>query len=148
MTDLGSNDLPISDLELLERFEGLTLPAENFHHREHVRVAFLYLQRYPVQEALQAFCGGLRRFAAAFGNTGLYNETISWAYIFLIQERMARAGKAQNWEEFAENNPDLLTWKDGILSRFYREETLHSELAKEIFVFPDKMSGETTSPDK
>ncbi len=124
------------------------MPAENFHHREHVRVAFLYLQMYPVQEALQAFCGGLRRFAAAHGKANLYHETISWAYIFLIQERMARAGKTQAWKEFAENNPDLLTWKDGILSRFYREETLHSDLAREIFVFPDKIYREATSPDK
>lgn len=142
------NDLPISDQELVERFEGLTLPANNFHHREHVRIAFLYLRRYPVQEALQAFCGGLRRFAAANGKANLYHETISWAYIFLIQERMARAERAQGWKEFADNNPDLLTWKDGILSRFYRAETLHSDLAKEIFLFPDKLFPETTSPDK
>ena len=68
--------------------------------------------------------------------TNLYHETISWAYIFLIQERMARAGKSQNWEEFAENNPDLLTWKDGILSRFYREETLQVGFGKRDFRLP------------
>ena len=141
-------DLPICDSELLERFEGLTIPAEHFHHREHVRVAFLYLRLYPVQEALHAFCTGLRRFAAANGKANLYHETISWAYIFLIRERMARARKPQSWEEFAEENPDLLTWKGGILSRFYRDETLQSNLAKEIFVFPDKISPEAASPDK
>ena len=36
----------------------------------------------------------------------------------------------QGWEEFARNNPDLLTWKDGILTRYYRAETLASDLAK------------------
>jgi hypothetical protein len=28
--------------------------------------------------------------------------------------------------------------KDGILNRYYRETTLKSELARTVFVFPDK----------
>jgi hypothetical protein len=140
MSELQVSDLQISDQELMEGFEHLTLPLECFHHREHVRVAFLYLQKYPVQKALEAFCDSLRRFAAAHGKANLYHETISWSYVFLIQERMARAGNAQRWEEFAKSNADLLTWKNGILTRFYRTETLASDLAKKIFVFPDKYS--------
>jgi hypothetical protein len=80
----------------------------------------------------------LQRFAAAHGKAGLYHETITWAYMLLIQERMVRAGRTQSWEEFARENADLLRWKDGILNRFYREETLRSDLAREIFVFPDR----------
>jgi hypothetical protein len=51
---------------------------------------------------------------------------------------MARAGKTQNWDEFAANNPDLLVWKDGILSRYYCPETLSSDLARTVFVLPDR----------
>jgi hypothetical protein len=43
------------------------------------------------------------------------------------------------WDEFADRNPDLLTWKDGILGRYYRESTLQSEFARAVFVFPDKV---------
>jgi hypothetical protein len=43
-----------------------------------------------------------------------------------------------SWEEFALLNPDLLTWKDGILSRYYRESTLKSDLARKVFVLPDR----------
>jgi hypothetical protein len=50
---------------------------------------------------------------------------------------MVRAAVA-DWEEFAARNPDLLEWKDGILGRYYRQETLKSELARSIFLFPDK----------
>jgi hypothetical protein len=50
---------------------------------------------------------------------------------------MARADRAQSWEEFAERNPDLLRWKGGILDRFYRKETLDSDLARMVFLFPD-----------
>jgi hypothetical protein len=131
-------DRELTDRELMEQFERATLPLECFRHREHVRVAFLYLAERPVLKALQAFSSALRRFAAAHGKSKLYHETITWAYIFLIRERLARAGRAMSWEEFATDNADLLTWKDGVLTRFYREETLTSDLAREIFVFPDK----------
>jgi hypothetical protein len=128
----------MTDQELMDQFERATLPAECFHHAEHVRVAFLFLTDRPVLEALRTFSTALQRFAAAHGKATLYHETITWAYIFLIQERMARAGRKQNWDEFAESNADLLTWKGSVLTRFYSEQTLRSDLAREIFVFPDK----------
>ena len=127
----------MTDQELIEQFEDGTLPNEGFHHREHVRTAFLYLTKYPVLEALQIFSRTLRRFAEARGKPQLYHQTITWAYIFLIQERMARAGSKLSWEEFARDNPDLLVWKDGILTRFYRSETLASDLARTVFLLPD-----------
>lgn len=127
----------MTDQELIERFESGTLPNECFHHREHVRAAFLYLAEYPVLEALLAFSNALRKFAEAHGKPRLYHETITWAYVFLINERRARAGKKQSWDEFASNNPDLLDWKNGILTRYYRPETLASDLARAAFIFPD-----------
>jgi hypothetical protein len=45
---------------------------------------------------------------------------------------------AADWDEFSRRNADLLTWKDGILTRFYQEATLKSDLARTVFVFPDK----------
>jgi hypothetical protein len=128
----------MTDQELLEQFESGTLPSECFHHREHVRVAFLYLSEYPVLEALQMFSNALRRFAAVHGKPQLYHETITWAYIFLIRERMALAGTRQTWEEFASSNADLLTWKNGLLHDYYRQETLATDLARAIFILPDK----------
>ena len=87
--------------------------------------------------ALEKFSVALKRFAAARGKTQLYNETITCAYFFLIHERMACA-EAVTWDEFAQHNPDLLVWKDGILSRYYVEATLKSDLARKVFVLPDK----------
>ena len=80
----------------------------------------------------------MKRFAAAQGKKQLYHETITWAYLLLIRERMARAGRAETWEEFARHNPDLLTWKGGVLTTLYRQETLDSDRARHIFVLPDR----------
>lgn len=126
-----------TDDELLEAFESATLPAGAFRHRDHVRMAWIYLGRRPPLQALESFAGALRRFAAAQGAPGLYHETITWSFFFLIQERRARGADGEDWEEFARRNPDLLAWKPSILDRYYRPETLGSELARRVFVLPD-----------
>jgi hypothetical protein len=131
---------------LIERFERGLEPGDEFHHADHVRLAFAYLCEYPVLQALEKFAGALRRFAAARGKTQLYNETITCAYFFLICERMACC-EGVGWAEFVKQNPDLLIWKGGILSRYYCEGTLQSDLAREVFVLPDKCFKRQTGGD-
>ena len=125
--------------ERREQFENGTLSNASFHHADHVQMAFLYLSNYAPLQALEKFSSALARFAAANGKTHLYNETVTWAYLLLIRERMARAQAPQTWEEFAANNADLLDWNNSILRKYYRAETLKSQLAKSTFLFPDKL---------
>ena len=126
----------MTNQELIERFESDTLPGE-FHHAEHVRLAFAYLSECPMVEALDRFVNSLKRFALARGKPERYHETITFAYFFLIHERMARTPDLQ-WDEFSRRNADLLDWKPGMLGRYYREATLKSDLARRVFVFPDQ----------
>jgi hypothetical protein len=128
----------MTDEQLIHNFENDTLPDDSFHHADHVRLAYAYLSQYPVLVALGKFVSALKRFAAARGKTQLYNETITWAYFFLIHERMARH-QAADWDAFTRLNPDLLSWNDGILNRYYHESTLRSDLARAVFVFPDRL---------
>ena len=128
----------MTDDEVIASFEDCSLAAESFHHADHVRMAFLYLCRYPVLEALERFSTSLIRFATANGKPGRYNETVTWAFLLLIRERMAQAGCQLTWSEFASRNADLLNWDDNVLKKYYRSETLSSDLAKSTFLLPDK----------
>ena len=128
----------MTDRELIERLEDGTLPLECFHHEEHVRVAFLYLSQYTVLDSMERFSSSLKRFAAVHDKANLYHETITWAYLLLIRERMAQAGRTQSWTEFRTANQDLFDRRENILKRYYRDETLASELAKSIFLLPDR----------
>jgi hypothetical protein len=132
----------MNDDEFIASFEDCSLANENFHHADHVRMAFLYLCRYPPLEALQLFSGSLVKFATVHNKRTLYHETITWAFLLLIRERMVRSGRQETWAEFSANNKDLLTWKDNILKKYYREETLSSELARSTFLLPDKALAE------
>jgi len=129
----------MNDEKWIQQFETCALPNGTFHHADHVKMAFLYLQKYPPLEALSRFSAALARFAAANGKPELYNETITWAFLLLIRERVVRTNPQQTWDEFTEGNKDLLQWDNNILKKYYRAETLASALAKSTFVFPDKL---------
>jgi hypothetical protein len=129
----------MNDRELLSSFENCTLPASDFDHRHHVKAVWLYLQTSTLAETLQKFPAALKNYAKANGAENIYHETITFAYIFLINERIQRFENKLTWEEFVEKNPDLFNRYDNFLKKFYLEETLNSEFAKKFFVFPDRL---------
>ena len=126
--------------QLLQGFLDTTLPADQFHHQQHVEVAWQFVRKHGMPAALGEFTTAIKRFADAKGATGLYHETITWAFLLLIAERQAGCGAA-SWDAFAAANPDLLVWKPSILDRYYSSETLKSDLARKVFVFPDTARG-------
>ena len=125
----------MTDDELVAAFEATTLPADQFPHSAHVRVAWWYLRHGPLPEALGRFSSALRRFADAKGATGKYHETMTVAYMLVIAERVSDA-PGLTWPEFSARNADLFE-RSSILARYYRPETLASERARKAFVMPD-----------
>jgi len=123
----------MNDRDFAEAFERCAITS--FHHRDHVRLAWIYLRHSPPLDALARFTASLKRFAAANGHPELYHETITWAYLLLIHERMART-PADDFETFAAENADLLAWKPSILDRYYDRAILDSELARRTFLLP------------
>lgn len=128
--------MPASDAELIEDFVSAALPADQFHHAQHVRVAWLFVRDHGMPAALVEFTTAIKRFAEAKGAHGLYHETITWAFLLIIAERLARK-PAGTWDAFAADNADLLSWKPSILDRYYSKELLASALARATFVMPD-----------
>lgn len=138
----------MTDAQLIADFEAARQPDGGFHHCQHVRVAWNYLRAHPLPEALGLFCRGLRRFAQIQGATGLYHETITVAYVLLINERL-HGHEDLDWSAFAEAHPDLLAWKPSLLDRLYAPETLASERSRRVFVMPDRPGppgGEEATP--
>lgn len=131
-------DSPVTNEDLIQLFEAGREPPGGFHHREHVRAAWCYLQTDSMPAALVRFSTALKNFAIAHGKPNLYHETITTAFLLLINERLDEH-RACTWPEFAERNPDLLTWKPSILDRYYRSETLSSERARRTFLLPDRL---------
>jgi hypothetical protein len=129
----------MNDDDFLEQLEACTLPEDCFHHADHLHAAWLYLTRFSATEAISRFSAALRGYAASLGKPDRYHETITWAYLLLVNERIRRSDGIATWEQFSAAHTDLFDWKNSILLRYYRPETLESELARRVFVMPDRV---------
>jgi len=124
----------VTDKEFLAALESCTLGERDFGHAGHVRAAYLYLRSAGFAQALQKIQGVIRRYATSRGKPDRYHETITVAYLALIQQALHERGDGGGWEVFSRSNPQLL--QRGLLLQFYRQAQLDSELARQVFVLP------------
>ena len=130
---------PIDDEALVARFEALELPPADFRHVEHVRLAFAMLRcEGDFGTAAVRYRSALRRFTEAAGAGAKYHETLTWAYLALVHERMYVDPCASSLELIA-RHPDLADHRGGALARYYDvAEVSASPLARAVFVLPKK----------
>ncbi len=123
----------------LMEFEARRWPLEKWHHRDHIKLAYIYLTKYPLAEAITRICAGIRAHNAAHGiadtPTGGYHETMTQAWMRLVHFTLCEYGPAENAELFFENSPHLSQKKS--LRYFYSPEVFMSPRAKAEYVEPD-----------
>lgn len=122
----------------LELFEAGGVSPEHFGHRDHVRLAWAYLRTLAVPDALGRIGDALRGLATAAGRPDRYHETITWAWAFVIHERIASDPDVESFARFASANPDLLDRDSDLLEHYYTPATLSSPTARRTFVMPDR----------
>jgi hypothetical protein len=124
----------------IESFEAGALDVEAFDHEAHIYIAWLYLEQLPVLQAGQRYADSLKQLTQSLGIPGKYHETITWFFMFLIDERRRNlAGK--DWFSFMRENDDLFARGErNIVNRYYHPETLGSDSARRAFVLPDRLA--------
>jgi hypothetical protein len=124
----------VTDGEFLAALESCALAERDFGHAAHVRAAYLYLCAAGFARALVAIEGAIRGYAASLGKPERYHETITVAYLALIQQARHEQGDTGGWAAFARKNPHLL--QRDLLLQYYPQRELASELARRVFLLP------------
>jgi hypothetical protein len=129
----------------LAALEAGAVDPRGFTHPEHVRFAYGMLERYPFGEAVTRLSRGLKLLATNGGRPEVYHETITVAFLALINERRALSVSG-NWAGFEILNRDL--FDKGCLERWYGKEQLASDLARRIFCLPSRSGPTIAGPAK
>ena len=125
---------PMTDDEFIRAFESCTLPEAMFHHRDHLRLAWLYLGRYGHGAAQARIAESIRRYAASLGKAEKYHHTMTLAWLKLVAGAVQRL-PGSDLETLLAAHPYLLDKK--ALEAHYSSSLLGSETARQAFVEPD-----------
>ena len=132
------NAVATPDLSI-EALEAGRIDAATFDHEGHIYLAWLYLDQFPLADAISRFTDALKRLTIRLGVPGKYHETISWLFMLLIAERRSNA-TAKDWFSFRHVNNDLFAGGIDVLQRYYSKELLWSDRARQSFVLPDRLA--------
>jgi hypothetical protein len=127
----------MTDEKFLRLLESCALPESDFRHADHIRAAYLYLQQVDFACALARMSSTIRNYGKHLGKSDLYHETITVAYMALIQQRICERGNGGDWTAFARDNPEL--FQRGLLRRFYPQAQLESAIARKTFILPHSL---------
>jgi len=128
--------ISLADIEFKEMLESLKLPLEQFNHRAHLRLAYIYLTTTNVDNAEQLMKSALNAFLNHNGvDASKYHETLTRAWVLAVHHFMFKTPYAANADEFIETNKQLLD--TNIMMAHYCSKTLFSDRARACFVEPD-----------
>lgn len=134
-TNLGSGACAWNDEDFLRAFEDLSFPVEQFHHREHIRVAWLYLKSSDATRAAERMSAGIRRFANHHGATTKYHHTLTLAWMRLVAAALVETQEGHNFMEFLAEHLEL--GDKELLKKYYSAELLQTTAARDRWVEPD-----------
>jgi hypothetical protein len=120
-------------LALVDRLERCLLKKEEFHHRDHLTVAVVYLYASDLETAMDRMRGSLKHFAAHHGVTGLYHETLTRFWLLQVDQRLDRS---ECLSRSARAIHEQLSDKN-LAFEYYSRERIDSKGARETWLKPD-----------
>ncbi len=129
----------LSDNELESQFADGSLDPELFTHEAHLRLAWIHLTNYGLQNAVENLPTQFVKFVSKHDDAIKYNETITVAAIMTVWHFINRSD-GMSFAMMLSQFPRLSTsFKDLLLSH-YTPDVLFSELAKIEYQEPDLLA--------
>ena len=124
------------DLEFRNQMELCTFSPQDFNHRAHLRLAYVYLTESSPDESVKKMRDTLHRFLTHNGvDPSHYHETITRAWILAVHHFMNKSGRSESADNLIDTNPEMLD--KNIMLTHYSAELLFSDEARNEFVQPD-----------
>lgn len=120
--------------QFVEAIENCSFLGEHFHHIEHLRLAWIYLQTMDVDSAAARMAESILRFATFHHSPEKYNRTLTDAWVRLVAAARRRS-PGSTFPSFLEANAELLDSK--LPFQYFTKELLNSAKARSECVAPD-----------
>jgi hypothetical protein len=124
-----------SDDEFLRAFFSGRLPNSEFHHRDHLRLAWLAVRRHGAGAAEEIVAGGIQKFAEQHSHGPLYHDTMTRFWVRLVAHAVSDRPEIADFDEFLVAYPLLLDKNTPL--RHWSREALFGPQARAAWREPD-----------
>jgi hypothetical protein len=126
----------LTDTEFETQFENCTLDPSIFNHEAHFRLAWIHINNYGIERAIDNVCFQIQNYAISLGSTDKYNVTVTISAIKAVNHFMMRS-KTRDFQSFINENLRLKNDFKALLGYHYTTDIFKSEKAKIEFLEPE-----------
>lgn len=138
-TTTHGGGVELDDAAFLAAFEAGSIPHDRWRHRDHLRMAFLYLSAFPFDAAVARMRSGIQALNARHGTeettTSGYHETMTVAWARVIAATIHAHGPRGDSRAFLDAHPHLQA--KTLIRLYYSRARITTDRAKAEFVDPD-----------
>lgn len=120
----------------IQAFESGDFPPERFNHKAHIKLAWMYLDQFSEEIAIDKTCRAIQNFDRLHGDGTKYHVTLTVAAVKMVHH-FKQKSNASIFEEFITEFPKLNTSFRQLLYQHYGKNVVEDPLAKTTYLEPD-----------
>ncbi|GAB3948738.1 hypothetical protein GCM10028805_23850 [Spirosoma harenae] len=128
--------LDLSDTEFERQFESCQLNPGIFSHEAHLRLAWIHLRNYGLDETIDNLNRQLIAYTDSLGARDKYNKTLTIAAIKAVYHFMNKS-KTDTFSDFIQQFPRLKFAFKELMAQHYQLDIYTNDLAKKTYLEPD-----------
>lgn len=126
----------LNDKEFELQFQDGTLSPSVFNHEAHIRLAWIHVIKYGIEQALINVDSQLFNYVSSLGAQDKYNKTVTIAAIKVVNHFVQKSN-SDNFKDFVSEFPRLNYNFKELLSHHYSIDIFNSDIAKSSFLEPN-----------
>ena len=117
-------------------FRDTSMDPTLFTHEAHLRLAWIHIKKYGVEQAILNICQQIKTFDQTHDDGTNYNKTVTIAAVRAVNHFCEKSG-AHSFSNFIRDNSRLVTHFKELLSSHYSIDIFKDGYAKENYLEPD-----------
>nr|WP_298995314.1 hypothetical protein [uncultured Allomuricauda sp.] len=126
----------MTDSEFEKQFEAGLLPPELFTHEAHIRLAWIHITQYGIDQAISNIVNQIQGYTTKLGVADKFNKTLTIAAVRAVYHFMLKSNRS-DFQTFIQSNPRLKYNFKELMASHYGFDIYRSELAKKQYLEPD-----------
>ena len=119
-----------------KQFEDCSFPPNLFSHEAHLRLAYIHIQKYGLDQAIENLCAQIKRYDQFHDKGTKFHVTITVASAKIVHH-FIKKHKPESFHKLKKLVPDLAEDLMGLIKKHYSSNILETEESKGQYIKPN-----------